>query len=213
MTAAGWAILGAAGVLALADWVAVSDRSRTQRLELIVKPATTLAFIALAIAIHPTHPAERSWFVAALVFCLAGDVFLMLPREAFLPGLTSFLLGHIGFIAGLSLDIEAARLAVSIPIVGLAALLLGARLIRGARAGGHANLVGPLVAYVTVIATMASFALATGNAWAGAGALLFMTSDAINGWGRFIGELPHERLLIMVTYHAALAGLVISLTR
>jgi len=213
MTGATWSILGITGAYAVLDWIAVSDRFRSQRLEFIAKPATTVALIALCIAVVPSSPAERAWFIAALILCLAGDVFLMLPKEQFILGLASFLIGHVAFIAGLSLEIKATHLAVAFPIVALVGAALGSRLIRGARAGGQGKLVGPLVAYVAVIATMASFALATGNAWAGVGAVLFMTSDALNGWGRFVRPIPAERVAIMVTYHLALAGLVVSLTR
>ena len=40
------------------------------------------------------------WILFGLIFCLGGDVFLMLPERFFLPGLISFLLGHIFYIVG-----------------------------------------------------------------------------------------------------------------
>ncbi|MCD6285147.1 MAG: hypothetical protein J7M39_04450, partial [Anaerolineae bacterium] len=41
------------------------------------------------------------WFVVALVFSLAGDIFLMLPDEKwFVPGLLAFLVGHLCYIVG-----------------------------------------------------------------------------------------------------------------
>ena len=46
----------------------------------------------------------RAWFVAALVFSLAGDVLLMLPREQFVAGLSAFLVAHLCYIVGFWTD-------------------------------------------------------------------------------------------------------------
>ena len=47
-----------------------------------------------------TLPTSGKWLLAAaLVASLAGDVFLMLPIDAFIPGLASFLLAHLFYIA------------------------------------------------------------------------------------------------------------------
>lgn len=37
--------------------------------------------------------------IGALLFSLAGDVFLMLPGNYFIPGLASFLVAHVFYIA------------------------------------------------------------------------------------------------------------------
>ena len=37
---------------------------------------------------------------AALVLSLIGDVFLLLPKRFFLPGLVMFLLAHVSFLIG-----------------------------------------------------------------------------------------------------------------
>ena len=66
----------------------------------VFKPATTLLIIAWAWPRGGDVPAMRRWVRAGLVLSLAGDVFLMWP-EGFLPGLVSFLLAHLAYIAGL----------------------------------------------------------------------------------------------------------------
>ena len=67
------------------------------------KPAVVAALVVAA-AVIPVDRTDlvdrRWWFVAALVFCLAGDVLLMLPRDLFVPGLAAFLVGHVLFIVG-----------------------------------------------------------------------------------------------------------------
>jgi hypothetical protein len=57
---------------------------------------------------------------------------------------------------------------------------------------------------------MVASAAAAGNAWAVAGALLFLTSDTMLGWRQFVSKRPWMPVAIMVTYHLAQAGLVIS---
>ena len=62
----------------------------------------------MAATVDPVHADTRAWFVAALVLCLAGDVFLMLPGDRFVPGLASFLVGQLLFTVGFSLHPGAA---------------------------------------------------------------------------------------------------------
>ena len=69
-----------------------------------------------------------------------------------------------------------------------------------------------VVAYVATILVMVATALASGNALAGAGALVFMTSDAFIGEDRFVRHRAWQPLTIIVTYHVAQALLVLSLT-
>jgi uncharacterized membrane protein YhhN len=58
---------------------------------------------------------------------------------------------------------------------------------------------------------MVASAAGAGNWWAVAGAVLFLTSDTILGWRQFVSQRSWMPVAIMVTYHLAQAGLVISL--
>src|SRR4029077_17910759 len=71
-------------------------------LEYVCKPATMVALIFAASLLDPVADAHtrRAWFVAALVFSLAGDVLLMLPQDLFVPGLAAFLVGHVCYVIG-----------------------------------------------------------------------------------------------------------------
>ena len=62
--------------------------------------------------------------------------------------------------------------------VVLLAATVGLRVLRGVIASGHGELVGPVVAYMAVLAAMFACALATLNPLAGLGAGLFFCSDA-----------------------------------
>jgi uncharacterized membrane protein YhhN len=212
MTGAAWVLLGVAGLLAAGDWLAVG--LGRNRLEYVCKPGTLAALVGVALALHPTHGDTRTWFVVALVFSLAGDVFLMLPSDRFVAGLASFLLAHVAYVVGLTRHggSGAALLVAAIPMVVVTGVL-GARFLRAAQGAGHHELVGPLVAYMTVIAAMVTCALASGVVLAGVGAVLFMASDALIAETRFVEQRRWAPLAIMVTYHLGQAGLTLSLVR
>ena len=216
MTAGAWALLIVAAILAAGDWIAVARG--IERLEYACKPGALAALIGVALTLDPAHGDVRAWFVVALALSLAGDVFLMLPSDRFVAGLASFLLAHVAYVIGLTRHggSAGALLVAALPVVAVAGLL-GARFLRAARAADHPELVGPLVAYMAVIAAMVTCALASGNVLAAAGAALFMGSDALIAETRFGAWAGDKRLhkwaavVIMVTYHLGQAGLTLSL--
>jgi uncharacterized membrane protein YhhN len=210
VTAGAWALLIVAAILAAGDWVAVARG--IEHLEYACKPGALAALIAVALTLDPAHGDVRAWFVVALVLSLAGDVFLMLPSDRFVAGLASFLLAHFAYVIGLTRHggSAGALLVAALPVVAVAGLL-GARFLRAARAADHSELVGPLVAYMAVIAAMVTCAVASGNVLAAAGAALFMGSDALIAETRFVGPRKLAPVVIMVTYHLGQAGLTLSL--
>jgi uncharacterized membrane protein YhhN len=210
VTGSAWALLAASAVLAVGDWVAVGRGH--QRAEYICKPATLVLLIAVAIALTPESDAQRTWFVAALLLSLAGDVLLMLPTELFTAGLAAFLLGHIAYVAGFrARGGSLAALGVAVVVVGLVAVLAGSRIISALRRSDHGEMLGPVAAYIVVITAMGASAFASGSAVAGAGATLFMVSDTLIAWDRFVHPFRGARLAVIVTYHLGQAGLVLSL--
>jgi uncharacterized membrane protein YhhN len=213
VTGTAWALLALTAVFAVVDWFAVVTGRRV--VEYPAKPATTAGLIGVALAVDPVHAAMRTAFVVALVLSLAGDVFLMLPRDAFVPGLASFLLAHLAYIVGFGIGPgDGTELAVGAAITAVVAVPLGVRLLRKVR-GANAALFVPVAAYVTVISAMVACATGWGNAWAVVGAWLFFASDALIGETRFVrpgsDRRPSWRLAVIVTYHLGQAGLVLSL--
>lgn len=190
-------------MLAAADWVAV-DRA-FERAENVLKPLVAALLVAASLALQPAHAAERAWFSAALALCLLGDV-LLLPRvDRFRSGLAAFLLAHLAFIAGLAtVPLEGSVDAWPVVVAGVA---VGARLlVRVPRA-----LRIPVAVYMAALLAMFGVASATGSAVATAGAFLFLLSDTLLAWNRFIGPLPGGRVPVMVTYHLAIGLLTASL--
>jgi uncharacterized membrane protein YhhN len=214
VTGTAWALLALTALAALVDWIAVATGRRP--LEYVAKPLTTAGLVGVALAVDPVHPDMRTAFVVALILSLAGDVFLMLPDDRyFVSGLASFLLAHVAYVVGFVLGPgTGGELLVGAAVAIAVGLPIGLRLLRAVKRMRPA-LVGPVAAYVTVIAAMVACATGWGNAWAVAGAWLFFASDALIGETRFVrphlGELRGGRLAVIVTYHLGQAGLVLSL--
>ncbi|MFN3376441.1 MAG: lysoplasmalogenase family protein [Burkholderiaceae bacterium] len=152
-----------------------------------------------------------AWLLLALAASLAGDAFLMF-EGFFVPGLASFLLAHLAYIALLRRDAPwfASRAALAVP------LAVGAVMYAVLWTGGlPAGLRAPVAVYVLVIALMAAQALGralhlrTRAAWlVAAGAVCFMVSDAVLAIHRFVQPLPLSALWVLGTYYAAQALIV-----
>jgi uncharacterized membrane protein YhhN len=171
----------------------------------VFKPLTTALIILVALqARNMTAGAYRPLVVAGLVCSLAGDVFLMLPRDRFVAGLVSFLFAHLFYIAAFASD------GVHLSGWALGPLLIyGARMLRllWPRLG---RLKAPVAVYMAVILLMALQASSRwlavgglGGAAACAGAVLFVVSDSALAWNRFVGEFRGAQALILATYFAA----------
>jgi uncharacterized membrane protein YhhN len=203
------ALLAATLVVAVLDWWAVGTGRRT--VEYVFKPLTMVVLVAATIALSdPTSEAARWWMVAALVFSLAGDVFLMLD-DLFVQGLASFLLGHIAYVVGLwNLGVDTTWFVLGIVLVVALVAVVGIRIVRAA-AHHDRRLAVPVAAYIGVISLMVASAIGTTIPAAIVGALLFYASDACIGWSRFVQPFPGARLWIMTTYHLGQIGLVLAL--
>jgi uncharacterized membrane protein YhhN len=197
-------------VAALANWG--SRWTGDGRLEWLTKPTALIALIGVAVTIDPVDPTVRTWFVIALVLSLAGDVFLLGGDDRFVLGLAAFLLAHVAYTVGFIVadDWRWIGFVIGAAIAGVVAITVGRRIVAGARRKNPA-LGPPVVGYLVAISTMAAAAAAAGNAWAIAGAALFVTSDALLGWRQFVARSRWMAPAVMVTYHLGQAGLVASL--
>jgi uncharacterized membrane protein YhhN len=225
MTAASWALLAVAGVLALVDWVTVSGGSPAlAHLEYAAKPGTLAALLVLAATVPTPDPARRDWFVVGLAFCLLGDVFLMLPGKrtaAFGAGLGSFLVAQGCFLAGLTRHGgHVTTMLVALAVLVVAAAIPGGRVLRAVVRGAHRWMAGPIVGYMAALLAMAAAAIAAAtnatpfgtDAPLAAGALLFVASDTLLATDRFVSPVPRATLWVHATYHGAVVLLVLSLS-
>jgi uncharacterized membrane protein YhhN len=210
VTSAASVLLAIAAVLAVADWVAIVRGDH--RLEYVAKPGATLALAACAATLDAAHTDTQVLFVIALLASTAGDVFLMLPGDRFVPGLASFLVAQVLYAVGfLIVGGDGVDYVIGAVVVGVVVVPLATRFVTALRASGRGALLAPLVAYMAAISAMLVTAIGSGNPYAIVGALLFTASDALIAETWFVQERPGAGLVIMVTYYLAQAGLVLSL--
>jgi alkenylglycerophosphocholine hydrolase len=202
-------MLVATGLAAFTNWW--SRLSNSTRVEQWSKPLTTMLVIGMAVASEsPTGQVATA--IIALALCLEGDIALLPAVDKFVLGLASFLLGHLAFIAlfvqyGMS---ELPLAGVALVLCALLVGTIGGRVVLGAARQDPALRL-PVTAYLLVISAMAVCGWATGRGWVIVGTTLFVISDALLGWRQFVRPRPWMGLAVMVTYHAAIVSLALSL--
>ena len=205
MTTTAVLLLALAGVAACVDWWSVAE----DRLgvEFVAKPMVIIALIGVALAIDTSDGVARGIVVAALGASLVGDVVLMTPDARFEAGLVAFLVAHVLYLVAFLPDFEVGPgLAAAVLVVGVS-LGVVPRVLEAARR--HSRFLGVAVAvYIVAVSATAVAAAGTGVAVVALGGAAFLISDALLGWGRFIGPAPGGRVLVHVTYHLGQAGLV-----
>lgn len=209
-----------AGIIAVLDWWAVADRQadrlgrsdgglNRRDIERWAKPAVMVFLIIAAVLIPAESDWIRWWIVIGLAFGLVGDVLLF--QDRFIPGVAAFLIGHVAYIVAL-VPIEHPMPAVilGLVIVGAFAVSLGRCIVRGAWRQSPL-LGGIVVAYMVTIGAVVVLAVGSWSTVAGIAALLFMVSDTLLAWARFVGSAPGGRVMVMVTYQLAQAGFVLAI--
>jgi uncharacterized membrane protein YhhN len=182
----------------------------------IFKPLTTLLIAGSVWRMASPLPRYRAWLLVGLALSTLGDVFLMLPLDAFVPGLASFLLAHLAYL--LALRQRERWFAAAWPFalyVAVAGVVLGQLW-----PGLPGELRAPVVVYVMVLAAMAAQATAAwvrrrdpaslSGAWGGA---CFVLSDALLAWDRFVAPFAAASLAVLASYWLAQWGLARSVPR
>ncbi len=201
-------------VAAIVNWYSRAPGADTGRwLEWLSKPAATIGLIALAVQIEPADGAQHWWFLLGLVLCLGGDVALMWQPELFRTGLVSFLLGHLAFVVGFATRATMAptwAIAVGAMLLGIC-LTIGLRHLLPTVRVNAPDLFAPVTAYVVVIGAMAVASWWGGHWAAPLGAASFAVSDLTLADNKFVAARRWSPPAVMITYHLALAFLVLSL--
>lgn len=177
----------------------------------LFKPLTTLLIASLALAIAPTLDTYLYLILAGLIFSTLGDIFLMLPKDRFVPGLVSFLIAHVIYIFAFSQSDQTYTWFLIIPLVviGLAVLwLLWSSL---------ADMKIAVLVYMSVIIIMAWLASERylvlqneASLYACIGALVFLFSDATLAFDRFKRQFNSAYGFIIVSYYVAQSFIALS---
>ncbi len=170
-------------------------------------PILFLAGVVLGVT-DPVGGRTYALLIAAgLVFSAVGDVCLVWP-ERFVPGLASFLVAHLLYVAAFTVGVGEGGVAWPW-LVGLGLFTAAFLRFLWPHLG---RMRGPVAGYVAVIASMAWAAARRAGApgaaepsatLALAGALLFLTSDGILATNRFVVRFASAHGWVMLTYYAA----------
>lgn len=157
----------------------------------------------------------RKLIVAALFFSLVGDILLLFQNEGssyFLGGLSSFFLAHLAYLWAFTRvnrqnqEVELIKRQGWIMILILAYGFLFFRQLKD-----HlGTMSGPVIAYIVVISLMMLMAVnryhrvSDRSFWLiTIGALLFVISDSVLAWNKFVHPVAAAHILIMGTYGLA----------
>jgi alkylglycerol monooxygenase len=179
-------------------------------LHFVFKPLTMLiAIILIATRAHPSWASARFHHIllAAVTFSLAGDVFLMLPGNYFIPGLACFLVTHLLYLTLFRQGTHwfARRGAL------MSTLAVGCAMYAWVWGG----LTGPVLKiavaiYIVAIALMTAQAIGRAHdvrhpssVWVAVGTCVFMLSDALIAINRFVQPVPLAALWVLSTYYLA----------
>jgi len=191
-------MLQAAAVATATAAVGMTDMHR------MLKPLAMVAAIAFVL-----HRGRVQWLlVGALFFSLVGDV--LLPGR-FIPGLVSFLVAHLCYIALFRQDARWFASRKALPCTLAAAAVMYSILFP--------NLAPALkiavACYAVVIACMAAQAIGRATVLRDANAIgvaigtaVFMLSDSILAINKFATPIPMQELWVLATYYSAQALIV-----
>lgn len=216
-----WLLLFA-GAFALINWYAAGRGLRW--LIYFSKPGTMIVLLVWFALTAPLAGSggrpENLFFLLGGACGLAGDVALMLPTVRFKLGLGAFLAGHICYIIALNLTLP--DLHPTSVLFGLGLIVIGgvfySRLAGSLVAKKLRRMRLPVLFYVLAILPMTWSAMQTiwRPEWQGlpallaaSGGLLFLVSDGLLAWDRFVKPIPFARSLVMITYHLAQFGILV----
>jgi len=159
------------------------------------------------------------WIIMALFFSWLGDLFLlksMIPIR-FMLGLGSFLLAHVCYISYFIKEIKISKKPFYNTFLWLVLLFWIAMMSVLLQHTGDFSL--PVALYAAIILTMLYLAITRKESvtrssflWVLGGATLFVLSDSMIAFNKFVVEIPLARVLIMVTYLAGQAAIINGVT-
>jgi uncharacterized membrane protein YhhN len=163
------------------------------------------------LAIIAWRTGSPALLVAGLALSAAGDLFLSRDGEkAFVYGLVSFLVAHLAYIVLFASVGRGLTALLSMPLMPVAAGLIAVSLVLARTILRHVPnaLKLPVVVYCTALVLMGLTALATEQSPIIAGAMMFVASDAILAWEKFVepaasARKPPMRFAVWVLYYAA----------
>lgn len=194
-------------VIALSAGLAIAGHYQSfDWLHWVFKPTTTLLIAAWVWRQPVLEPLYRRMILIGLLFSCGGDIFLMLPGDWFVAGLASFLLAHLCYLW--ALRSRSPWFAPAWPVLIYA--VVAAPIVWQLWPHLPPALRLPVMLYVLTLAAMAAQAASVwwqrrqqASLLAALGAAVFVSSDAMLAWNRFVEPFDLARLLILLSYWLA----------
>jgi len=180
----------------------------------IFKPATTILILLLALFAPKNR--YKIAVVLGLLLSLMGDIFLMLPSDQFLIGLICFLITHICYIIAFLSDSRFGRPLWPYVLLAAIGIIIFTALSRGI----ETSMKFPVAIYAGALSFMTAQAIArnlqqrsTGSLFAAIGAVLFLISDTLLAYDRFLTPFEASNAVILATYYPAQYFIALSAVR
>jgi len=184
-----------------------------------VVPVVCMLLLVLKVGNAGTYAVRLA---CGLGLCAVGDFCLELEGSPkcsdwplFLLGLCAFLFGHCAYIFAFCANRTRVTALIAAPPLAYAGTVF-----KVLQPSLPPELFWPVLAYGAVIACMLvtslsrqpeGFASLSSWRWAALGALLFVASDTLLAYNRFVSSsMPHAKLAILSSYYAAQYSLVMS---
>lgn len=187
--------------------------SDSKALVYVFKPLTTLLLLGVAVAAGAPATTYGRLVALAIVFSLAGDICLMLPKDRFIHGLVSFLVAHVLLIVAFTLQATGLSWWLLLPVAAGTGMFT-------ALAPHLGRMKTPVFVYIAVIAAMAWSALerwhlqgSTSAALAALGSVFFLVSDSALAFNRFRDSFRSADFLVLSTYYASIWMIALSVHR
>jgi uncharacterized membrane protein YhhN len=215
-----WWVWGLTGLLSgaiMLNWLAAIFNWR--KTFVFTKPLVLILLLTIFMILSKGD-LQLLWFYLALGFSLAGDSLLLYPTRAFILGLVAFLFAQVAYIMGLN-----AILPPLIPtllaalVVGLLVLMVFLVFQAEVRKKPDLKRMRPaILLYALMLSVMALSAVLnrfkpawnpTAACLTAIGGILFLSSDLMLAYNRFVHQFRSSHILVMMTYHLAQLLLVL----
>lgn len=192
----------------------IAEYKNASLIKYIFKPLTTMLVIILAfMQMNNLQDIYAYLIIVGLLFSLLGDVFLMYPRDRFVFGLGSFLIAHIIFIIAISHGFSSGNeILILLPAAVYTLIFLKIILSK------TGEMKWPVIIYALVLmiflwqASVEYYYSAEVSAfYAFLGAVLFVISDSLLAYTKFVKKKMYSITAIHVTYWLALVYIALSI--
>lgn len=181
----------------------------------LFKPLTTIIIFVIALYVGSDNQSLYKYFIASgLIFCLLGDIFLILPSKKFVHGLISFLFAHLLFFIAFASSFELVVTWWLIAGFTCTAVILAMILLPSVE-----KIKIPIIIYILVISLMAWLSWErfkiikdTFSLLAAVGASFFLVSDSALALNKFKKKFKSAELIILSTYYSSIWLIALSVS-